>query len=255
MMGTVTSLKMYPATGFEPNSSANVGVAAGPSPVRVRFGSFELDPKSGELASEGGIVVLQWQPLQVLLMLIDHCGEMVTRNEIQERLWGSDVIVDFDQSINQLVRKLRRTLGDSAEAPTYIETIARRGYRLKMPVQVIDKVSANSARAEISGELPGELLSRWKSHAASEPDISDRRSSSRQREMLMATGHSQLPRRTARCRVRAFPEIEDRPDRLTGIVRSLASRPLRHHLSSSDPAEKLHALRQLLALVTQFIDG
>jgi DNA-binding winged helix-turn-helix (wHTH) protein len=89
--------------------------------------------KSGELINEDNTILLQSQPLKFLLMLIDRGGEMVTRREIQQRLWGNDVIVDFDHSINTLVRKLSHALGDSVDGPTYIETLARRGYRLKVP--------------------------------------------------------------------------------------------------------------------------
>ena len=107
-------------------------------PVHFRIGAFELDPTSGELTHEGNTTLLQSQPLQLLLMLIEHGGEMVTRAEIQKRMWDNDVIVDFDHSINTLVRKLRRALGDSAEAPIYIETFSRRGYRLKVPVELVE---------------------------------------------------------------------------------------------------------------------
>ena len=76
-------------------------------------------------------------------MLIDRRGEMVTRAEIQHQLWGKDVIVDFNHSINQLVRKLRRALGDSAKTPSYTETLARRGYRLNVPVEAFEKPAAS----------------------------------------------------------------------------------------------------------------
>jgi len=103
--------------------------------VRVRFGFFELDPRSGELFSGQARTIVPQQPFQILLMLIERDGEIVGRDEIQKRLWSDDVIVDFDVSINQAIRKLRRLLDDSAEEPQYIETVGRRGYRLMVPVE------------------------------------------------------------------------------------------------------------------------
>ena len=101
---------------------------------RVRLGGFELDLKSGELRSVGtereSRVVLREQPFQVLRMLIERGGKIVTREEIRKRLWPNDTIVDFDHSINVAIGILRRALGDSADGPQYIETLARRGYRL-----------------------------------------------------------------------------------------------------------------------------
>ncbi|HUK43390.1 MAG TPA: tetratricopeptide repeat protein [Candidatus Bathyarchaeia archaeon] len=102
---------------------------------RVRLGAYELDLRSGELLGGGQRVLLQEQPLQVLLMLVEREGELLTREEIQKRLWPNDTIVEFDHSINAAIKNLRRALGDSATEPTYIETLARRGYRLMVPVE------------------------------------------------------------------------------------------------------------------------
>src|SRR4051812_9348122 len=106
--------------------------------TRVRFGGFELDLKSGELRStdtaESKNVLLREQAFQVLRMLLDREGKIVTREEIKSRLWANDTVVDFDHSINATINTLRRALGDSADHPRYIETLARRGYRL-LPVQ------------------------------------------------------------------------------------------------------------------------
>src|SRR5712671_3581592 len=102
---------------------------------RVRLGGFELDLNSGELCSlrtvnGDGKVLLREQPFQVLRMLIESRGKIVTREEIKSTLWPNDTIVDFDHSINVAIGILRRALGDSANNPKYIETLARRGYRL-----------------------------------------------------------------------------------------------------------------------------
>jgi eukaryotic-like serine/threonine-protein kinase len=104
-------------------------------PARARFGVFELDLKAGELHQGDRAVLLQEQPFQVLRMLVEHRGEVVLREEIQKRLWPNDTVVEFDHAINTSIKKLRQTLGDLAENPKYIETVARRGYRLMMPVE------------------------------------------------------------------------------------------------------------------------
>src|SRR6266404_6382912 len=108
--------------------------------LRVRFGAFELDLSTGELRSieapdPNNKVILREQVFQVLRMLVEREGKIVTREEIQERLWANDTVVDFDRSINATIKTLRRALGDSADSPRYIETLARRGYRLMLPIQ------------------------------------------------------------------------------------------------------------------------
>ena len=110
------------------------------SSARVRMGSFELDLRSGELRSlasddAANRSVLREQPFQVLRMLAEREGEIVTRSEIKKRLWPNDTIVDHDHIINVAIGALRQALGDSAASPHYIETLARRGYRLLRPVE------------------------------------------------------------------------------------------------------------------------
>src|SRR5258708_12026368 len=107
---------------------------------RARFGAFELDLTTGELRSVSPAngeppVLLREQPFQVLQMLIERAGKLVTREGIKRKLWPDDTIVDFDNSINVSIRILRKAVGDTAEAPYYIETLARRGYRLMVPVE------------------------------------------------------------------------------------------------------------------------
>jgi serine/threonine protein kinase len=104
---------------------------------RVRFGAFQLDPKAGELYGNGETIILQDQQLKVLLMLIEREGELATREEIRNRLWPNGTVVDWDHSINNAVKNLRRLLCDNAQQPQYIETLASRGYRLKVPVEWI----------------------------------------------------------------------------------------------------------------------
>jgi TolB-like protein/DNA-binding winged helix-turn-helix (wHTH) protein/cytochrome c-type biogenesis protein CcmH/NrfG len=95
----------------------------------LRFDSFEVDPRSGEIWRDGVLLRLQGQPFQVLCLLLERRGELVTREELKQRLWPGHTFVDFDDGLNTAVKKIRDLLGDSAERPRYIETIPRRGYR------------------------------------------------------------------------------------------------------------------------------
>jgi TolB-like protein/Tfp pilus assembly protein PilF len=95
----------------------------------LRFGVFELDLRAGELRKRGLKVKLQEKPLQILALLLEHPGEVVTREELRRRLWAADTFVDFDHSVNTAVNKLREALGDSAKNPRFIETLPRHGYR------------------------------------------------------------------------------------------------------------------------------
>jgi TolB-like protein/DNA-binding winged helix-turn-helix (wHTH) protein/Flp pilus assembly protein TadD len=103
--------------------------ASVPSPSRLRFENLELDLRSGEVWKHGSRVRLQDQPFQVLRTLLERRGEVVTRDELKQKLWPGNTIVDFDDGLNTAVKKIRDLLGDSAEQPRYIETIPRRGYR------------------------------------------------------------------------------------------------------------------------------
>jgi TolB-like protein/DNA-binding winged helix-turn-helix (wHTH) protein len=94
-----------------------------------RFGEFEIEPRSRELRLKGRRIRIQDNPLTVLLLLFERKGEVVTREELKQRLWPADTFVEADDGLNTAIRKLREVLGDSSENPTYIETIPRRGYR------------------------------------------------------------------------------------------------------------------------------
>ncbi len=100
----------------------------------VRFGVFEVDLESGELRKNGLKVKLQEQPFQILAMLLERPGEVVTREELRQKLWSADTFVDFDHSLNAAIKKLRQAVGDSADSPRFVETLARRGYRFIAPV-------------------------------------------------------------------------------------------------------------------------
>jgi DNA-binding winged helix-turn-helix (wHTH) protein len=105
---------------------------------RYRFGIYEADLRSGELRKNGAKLKLQEQPFQVLAVLLQRPGEVVTREELRQRLWPADTFVDFDHSLNTAINKLRDALSDSAANPRFIETLAKRGYRFIAPVQALD---------------------------------------------------------------------------------------------------------------------
>jgi len=127
-----------------------------------RFGSYEVDAVSGELRKSGLRLRVQEQPFQVLLLLLERPGEVVTREELRQRLWPADTFVDFDHSLNTVINKLREALSDSAANPRFIETLARRGYRFLAPVEFAGKQalsgipSAPMARVAAPAEVFGE---------------------------------------------------------------------------------------------------
>ena len=104
--------------------------------TRYRFGPFELDPGEGTLSRKGIRVRLQDLPYRLLLMLVERPGEIVTREEVRQHLWPENTFVEFDNSLGVAIRKVRESLNDNAEAPNYVATIPRRGYRFVAPVTV-----------------------------------------------------------------------------------------------------------------------
>jgi DNA-binding winged helix-turn-helix (wHTH) protein len=120
-----------------------------------RFGPFELSEREGELRKNGARIKLQEQPFRVLLELVANPGNMVAREELQQKLWPEDTFVDFDVGLNNTIRKLRQALGDDADHPHYIETLARRGYRFLAQVAV----SGVAPQATSKDSLPGAAVS------------------------------------------------------------------------------------------------
>ena len=133
-------------------------------PVVANFTGFRLDLRAGELLADGGKTVrLPEQPFRILTKLLEHAGRVVTREELRKCLWPNDTIVEFEHSISAAMNRLRQALGDSAEQPRFIETLARRGYRFMIPVQFED---APVSPAGLSGTIsPCErLIGRTASH-------------------------------------------------------------------------------------------
>src|SRR5689334_6451043 len=111
----------------------------------VRFGLFEAEVQTGELRKRGLKVRLQEQPFQVLVMLLERPGEVVTRDEVKKSLWPADTYVDFEAGLNRAINRLREALGDDADRPRFIETLPRRGYRFVAPVERVDKRTTEEA--------------------------------------------------------------------------------------------------------------
>jgi len=121
---------------------------------RTRFGAFEVDLRSGELHKHGIRLKLQDQPFHVLALLLEHPGDVVTREELRQKLWPADTFVDFDTGLNSAIKKLRDVLGDSAEEPRYIETLPRRGYRFIAPVENGDLPASAAAKIHVAPVVP-----------------------------------------------------------------------------------------------------
>lgn len=125
-------------------------------PQLLRFSVFEVDLAAGELRKNGARLRLQEQPFQVLAVLLENAGRVVTRDDLRQKIWPADTFVDFDHSLNTAVNKVREALGDSATSPRFVETLARRGYRFIAPVNGVSAPVAvpNSSGVEVPGAEP-----------------------------------------------------------------------------------------------------
>src|SRR5580692_7805988 len=130
-----------------------------PSSRLIRFGVFELDLRSGEIQKQGRKIRLEGQPVHVLICLLENRGELVTREELHQKLWPADTFVNFEQGLNASVKRLRQALNDSADNPRFVETLTRRGYRFIAPTQTVPAmggvpaVRADAAISEVT-EVP-----------------------------------------------------------------------------------------------------
>jgi Tol biopolymer transport system component/DNA-binding winged helix-turn-helix (wHTH) protein len=153
-----------------PSSARNEMQSAGSRPQRIAFDRFELNLRSGELRKEGHRIRLQAQPFQLLALLLEHGGEVVSREEVCRNLWQADTFVDFDHGVATAINKIREALGDSAENPRFVETLPKRGYRfiaeikreapLVVPMPRVDaeRVRAATSEASSSGRWPAGWL-------------------------------------------------------------------------------------------------
>jgi len=130
----------------------------------LRFGSFAVDGRAREIFKKGKKLGVQPQPMQVLVSLLENAGEVVTREELRQKIWPADTFVDFEHSLNTAIKKLRQALGDNAARPKYIETLPRRGYRFRGKVEASgEKAAANvaanvGASAARQGQLAGKVF-------------------------------------------------------------------------------------------------
>src|ERR1700745_3703396 len=131
-----------PRQGFMPHAAQSNSVR--------RFGPFEIDLPSTELRKRGMRLRLSGQPFQVLAILIERSGDLVTREELRSKLWSADTFVDFDHGLNNAVARIREVLDDSSDAPRYIETMPRRGYRFIAPLNDLPSAAASPSVAELT---------------------------------------------------------------------------------------------------------
>src|SRR3984957_1655794 len=140
-----------PVSPGRPMSGTSARVA------RYRFGPFDLDPNEGTLSRNGVRVRLQDLPYRLLLMLVERQGEIITREEVRQRLWPENTFVEFDNSLGVAIRKVRDSLNDEAETPRYVETLTRRGYRFVAPVTVLEPDAPKSERPPLQIIREGSL--------------------------------------------------------------------------------------------------
>ena len=164
------------------------------SAPRYRFGVFEVDAATGELRRQGLRVKLNTQPFQVLLMLLDRPGQLLTREEISRELWPDGTFVDYEHGVNSAVNRIREALGDTAASPRFLETLARRGYRFIAPVERVESdkgFGPGKGSAFRKGVSAGESQSLSVSESPAPPQAEDQLStdspSSRPRLQILAT--------------------------------------------------------------------
>jgi DNA-binding winged helix-turn-helix (wHTH) protein len=124
----------------------------------IRFGLFIADLETRELRKEGTKVSLQVQPFQVLAFLLNHAGELVTRDQLRSQIWPQDTFVDFDHALNTAITKIRVALGDNAERPIFIETLPRRGYRF---IGIVQTPHTNGLTVDDAKAMPGRRKALW----------------------------------------------------------------------------------------------
>ena len=128
--------------------------------MMLRFGSFTVDGRAREIFKKGKKLEVQPQPMQVLVSLLENAGEVVTREELRQKIWPADTFVDFEHSLNTAIKKLRQALGDNAARPKYIETLPRRGYRFRGKVEASGEKTGASVGASVArpGPLAGKVF-------------------------------------------------------------------------------------------------
>ncbi|MFZ0805654.1 MAG: winged helix-turn-helix domain-containing protein [Candidatus Sulfotelmatobacter sp.] len=145
---------------------------------KVQFSGYELDFGRFQLSRDGKPIALEGLPLQLLMFLVENPGQLVTRDQIADKLWGKDVFVDVEQGINTAVRKIRRALEDDSAQPNYLQTVVGRGYRFVAETRVVGDTTA--AAAEPFSISPEEFGRAVMAAAGLEPEVSDKSSKDRE---------------------------------------------------------------------------
>ena len=213
---------------------------AAPSPARqlLRFGTFELDLTAAELRQNGARVKLQDQPFRVLAALLEHPGEIVTRDELHERLWPVHTFVDFETGLNATIKKLRQALRDDADSPRFVETIPKRGYRFIASVEVWGPAGASSRKPQLD-------LEREEAEVAIRPE----RPRQRIRRIALIAGGLLLVAALAVGAVVLTLKKEAKPNGAIVRINSLAVLPLES--LSSDKESDFYAEGMTDELITQ----
>ena len=131
------------------------------SSYSYQFGPYQVDIQAGQLRKHGTKIKLAGQPFEILVMLLERAGVVVTREEIQKRLWPDETFGDFENSLNKAINKLRQALADSAEQPTYIETLPRRGYRFLAPVTFPSSVHQGEVSTTLEALQSDVVIATW----------------------------------------------------------------------------------------------
>lgn len=202
----------------------------------IRFGTFEVDPKSGELFKQGRRIKLQGQPFEILNSLLKCPGELVTREELKDRLWPTEAAGDFDRGLNRAINRLREALGDAAESPRLIETVPRRGYRFIGTIQDPEKFDPQSPAAALETAPPPPPAA---------PPI-ERATVLRRPVILIATGLTLLALVLIWTVVNWRQVSQNRPS--SAQIRSIAVLPLEN--LSNDPNEEFFADAMTDELIT-----
>jgi DNA-binding winged helix-turn-helix (wHTH) protein len=136
------------------------GRVQGKAQMMLRFASFTVDGRAREIFKKGKKLEVQPQPMQVLVSLLENAGEVVTREELRQKIWPADTFVDFEHSLNTAIKKLRQALGDNAARPKYIETLPRRGYRFRGKVEAGGEKTGASVGVSVArpGQLAGKVF-------------------------------------------------------------------------------------------------
>ncbi len=140
---------------------------------RYRFGGFEADAATGELRRQGVRVRIHAQPFQVLMMLVERQGEVVTREEISRELWPEGTFVDYEHGVNSAVNRVREALGDKANSPRFVETLARKGYRFVAPVERIEEAAVSAELGVVEASAATDVVERrfWEGALATPEDL------------------------------------------------------------------------------------